>query len=178
MEKITLEKLNQMKEKLEEYKKEASVLNSEIEKAKEESIVLKYIENVNRYNKLSFDIKHLSQEINYYEMHNCNHYFVTISKDSYFDGHRTQVDYIYKCIHCGLTNKYLDDAFLSDCLMNRVINEGILDGFKSHGYHDEEEIKELKSIYDKFKSEYPSATDEDIEKHIALVKKMKGGKLC
>ena len=177
MEKST-QKLNEMKTKLEQYKKEVDILTSEIEKAKEESIVLKYIENVNRYNHLSFGIKNLIEEINYYEMHLCNHYFLTIGKESYFDGHRTQTDYIYKCIHCGLTNKYLDNLFDSDCFMNRVIKEGIPGGFKSHGYYGEEETKEVKSIYDKFKSEYPSATDEDIENHIALVKKMKGGKLC
>ena len=50
--------------------------------------------------------------------------------------------------------------------------------FKSHGYCDEDKIKELKKIYDKFKSEYPTATDNDIENHISLVKKMRGGKLC
>ena len=176
MEKISLEKLNEMKKKLEESKNEVTVLKSEIEKMKQESIVLKYIENVDRYNKLNFSIKNLNEEINYYEMHNCNHYFVIISNGSYFDGHRTQTD--YKCIHCGLTDKYLDDNFLSNCLMNRVIREGGMNNFKSHGYCDEDEIKEVKKIYDKFKSEYQDASDDDIEKHIALIRNMKGDKLC
>ena len=39
-------------------------------------------------------------------------------------------------------------------------------------------ITELKRIYDQFMDEYPKATDEDIENQIALVKKMRGGKLC
>lgn len=30
----------------------------------------------------------------------------------------------------------------------------------------------------KEKDEYPNASNQDIEKHIELVKKMKGGKLC
>ena len=118
MEKISLEKLNEMKIKLEESKKEVSILKEEIEKLKEKSIVLKYIENVDRYNKLNFSIKKLNEDINYLEMHSCNHYFVIISKGSYFDGHRTQTDYIYKCIHCSLTDKYLDDIFLNNCLFS------------------------------------------------------------
>ena len=123
-------------------------------------------------------LEKLNEDINYLEMQSCNHYFVIISKGTYFDGHTTQTDYINKCIHCGLTDKYLDGIFPNNCLMNKVIREGGMNNFKSHGYCVEDEIKEVKKIYDRFKNEYKDATDEDIENYIALVRKMKGDKLC
>ena len=173
-----MENLNEMKLKLESILKENDEKEKLVSQLKCEKIVESYLNESTKLGQLRSCERNLKEQIKRKEMMECNHYFVTIKKDSYFDGHRTQTDYIYKCIHCGLTNKYLDDVFLNDCLMNEVIKEVGMHNFKSHGYCDEDKIKELKNIYDKFKSEYPTATDNDIETHISLVKKMRGGKLC
>ena len=49
---------------------------------------------------------------------------------------------------------------------------------QTYGWASEKELPLLKEIVDKFIDEYPNASNQDIEKHIKLVKKMKGGKLC
>lgn len=175
MKSITLEELNNKKEQLKTLDERLKKISPIIEDLKNEEKVKKYIELDKEFNSLCYKLGELIKEIKYEEMYLCDHYFVTVAKDRYFDGHRTNTDYIYQCIHCGLTNKYLENSYSYDHIMNKVIRNGGVRSYKSHGYCDVKNIKEIKSIYDKFKSEYPEATDDDIEKHISLVKKMKGG---
>ncbi len=183
MEKITLEELNNRKKELEEEKVRIKELDSIIKVLKSEDIVKKYIDADTKHAQSKNKIESLQEQIKYQNMLHCDHYFVVNDVVSDFDGHRTDRTEIITCIHCGLTNRYMNQYFWHDTsksvqMMNQIFIDYNCYFWPRHGNYSYEEITELKRIYDQFMNEYPKATDEDIEKQMALVKRMKGDKLC
>lgn len=183
MEKITLEELNKRKKELEEEKVRIKELDSIIKVLKSEDIVKKYIDADTKHAQSKNKIESLQEQIKYQNMLHCDHYFVVNDIVSDFDGHRTDRTEIITCIHCGLTNKFMNQYFWKDVsksvqMMNQIFLDNNCYYWPRYGNCSYEEITELKRIYDQFMDEYPKATDEDIENQIALVKKMRGGKLC
>lgn len=181
MKAITLEELNKKREELIKHQELTESLKPVIEELKQDDKVKRYIDADMEYRKSKNIMDRLMNELKYQEMFYCEHYFVVNEHRSEFDGHRTDRTTIKTCIHCGLTNRYID--FYMDPVfpeyndMNEVfINSGAY-SYKTRGFYDYDAISEVKQLYDKFKSEYPNAADEDVEKHIAIVKRIsKGGK--
>ena len=161
----------EMEKELLRVLKEKEIRQNKVEELKQNELVIKYIDNSSKCNALSLKESYLKNELETQKMLCCNHYFVINDIDTYFDGHKLNSDYIVTCIHCGLTNKYIDDTYKRDCLMNQIIRKGGMSNSKYHGRYDIKELDEIKSMYDKFKDDYPNMDDDEIEKHIALIKK-------
>lgn len=184
MEKVSVEKLEQMKEELVKLEGHIKVLKNNLEELKKNDFVMSYIYADHEYQTYLNKINILKKEIPYQEMLNCDHYFVINEINHGFDGHRSCTDKVVTCVKCGLTNKYINFHFEPYFSWNEEyirMNEAYKQSSKTnvnHGYCDYDEIDFYKSEYKKFKEEYPNASDKDIEEHISLVKKMKEGKLC
>lgn len=182
MKPITLEELNKKKEELRLLNEKLKTLATIINELKEDEKVKKYIEVDKEFNSVSYALRNLTEEIKYQEMVQCRHYFVITGYNDEFDGHKMDRTIIKTCIHCGLTNRYMDfyndHNFPNYNKINEVFINAEAYNYEVHDFYDYDEIDNVKKEYDKFKAEYPDATDDIIEEHIKLVKKMKGGKLC
>lgn len=182
MKPITLEELNKKKEKLKLINEKLNTLQPIIKELKDDENVKKYIELSEEFQEACDILVKLIDDVKYQSMYHCNHYFVINRQGSYFDGHRYEKTEVRTCIHCGLTDDYMehygDDNFSRYNIMNEVFINSSAASAPTHGFYDYLEIDSVKKEYDKFKSEYPDATDDVIDEHIKLVKKMKGGKLC
>lgn len=183
MEKVSVEELNKMRNELVELEENIGKFKDEVEELKKNDFVMSYIHVNHEYQKRLRRIKFLKSEIPYQKMLNCDHYFVINEVESGFDGHRTDTTYIVTCVKCGLTNKYMNSYYDPYYLFNEPYLK-MNEIYKSsgcrtvHGYCDYDELDFYKEEYDRFKEIYPNASDDDVEKHIALVKKMKEGKSC
>lgn len=183
MEKVSQEELLNMKRTLEEGKKRSQILEEELNDLTRKTLVAKYISLFDEYKSTLNIIKRLEEEIPYQEMLNCDHYFVITDVEHDFDGHRTDTYNIVTCVKCGLTNRYMNDCcgsyFSFDDSYSKMNEIYKLSGCSViHGYCDYDELDFYKEEYDKFKECYPNASDDDVENYMALVKKIKGGKLC
>ena len=180
MERKNKEELMKEKMLLDELQETIKKLGSVIENMKQSEVIKQYLDIKKEYEDITEKINFLNQDLKEQEFLNCYHYFVVNKKERDEDDH---VHCTVTCIHCGLTNQYMEwsDEILSpqQRMMNHLFIEYQLNYFyPSHGTYSKEEIPVLKEIYDNFKKEYPNTTDEDAEKHIAYVKNLKGGKLC
>lgn len=182
MKPITLEELNKKKEELRLLNEKLKTLEPIITELKEDERVKKYIELIKEFDAACNVFSTLSEEIKFQSMYHCQHYFVINSQGSYYDGHRYEKSEVKTCIHCGLTNRYMDycgnDYFPYYNKMNEVfINSGAAYAL-THGFYDFDEIKEAEEQYKRFKDANPTATDKQIEKHLSLVKEIKEKKEC
>ena len=179
---ITKEELTKKKEELKVLDENLNTLQHKIDELKDDEKVKEYITLDNEFEKTCNALGKLIEEIKYQDMYHCEHYFVLNEERREWDGHRTEIIPIVTCIHCGLTNKYyefyMNRNFPQYNIVNEVYHNTNCRYEQIHGFYKYSEINDVKKIYDKFKEEYPDATDEDIENHIKLVKKMRGGKLC
>lgn len=176
-----IEEYERMKEQLVSYQTEYNELSPIIEELKKDPNVIKYIETKAKLKSVSSEIKKLSSKITEQEMMYCNHYFVIQRDNGGYDGHRYERDYEVTCIHCGLTNKYMKFYGNEFNEYQRKMNHIYVyynHNTQTYGWASEKELPLLKEIVDKFIDEYPNASNKDIERHVELVKKMKGGNLC
>ncbi len=183
MEKVSIKELTKMKNELVELEKIIGGFKDNVEELKKNDLVKSSIDADHEYKKNLSEIKFLKKEIPYHTMLNCDHYFVINEVKSEFDGHRTDTTYIVTCVKCGLTNKHINGNYNPYFDFNEPYLK-MNEIYKSsgcrvvHGYCDYDELDFYKEEYDKFKKSYPNASDDDVEKHIALVKEMKEGKSC
>ncbi len=152
--------------------------NSIIEELKKDNKVKKYIDACERNNALKIENESIKKDLLTQKILHCNHFYVLNEIDSSFDGHRTDKEYIYTCIHCGLTNKYYNNDYGHDVypysIYNGVIRNHNMWAFGiEHGKYDYKDLDVLEEIYQKYKGEYPEASDEDCERHIKMVMKMR-----
>lgn len=176
-----IDEYERMKKELEFYQDEFNKLSPIIEELKKDEKVIKYIETNEKLVNANFKIKSLSSKIAEQDMIHCNHYFVIHRDNGGSDGHRYESDLEVTCVHCGLTNKYMNfygNEFNEYQRKMNFIYVNYNYSAKTYGWFSEEELPVLKEIIDKFIDEYPDASYKDVEKHVELVKKMKGGKLC
>lgn len=182
-----LENFEKEKREYEEILKEIDKTNEEMRRLSENEVVKQYIEAFQKNSTLKSNEEKLKKDLIVQTMYNCDHYFVITKIESIFDGHRTDTYKIIKCIHCGLTNAYLDNPYASfpKDVMNQIFMSSISSmssvGEVCHGRYSDNDIPSLKQSYDAIKKQYPNATDYDIEKQIKLIKKMtgkKGGEKC
>ena len=164
--------IKELEMKLSEINKEKKKSESKISEYEASQIIKDYIEETKRLSALTREANNLNEEIRIKTLKECKHYFVIIDRDSYFDGHKMCTSLIHKCIHCGLTDKYFDVSYedKETKLMNQLMR-GIY--VKSRGSYSENELDEIKEIYNDFKVKYQDADDDVIQKHIELVKSMK-----
>lgn len=177
MKPITLEELNKKKEELKLLNEKLKTLEPIITELKEDKKVKKYINLSEEFQIARNILVELIEEIKYQSMYHCQHYFVINHQGSYYDGHRYEKSEVKTCIHCGLTNRYMDyyrdDNFREYSKMNEVfINSGATYA-TTHGFYDFNEMKEVEEQYKRFKDANPTATDKQIEKHLSLVKEIK-----
>lgn len=182
MQKITSEELNKKKKELQKIQENIEELTLVIDSLKQEDVVKRYVDANEKYIESKNKIEDLQEQIKYQNMLHCNHYFVINDVERDYDGHPTGL-YTVTCIHCGLTNKFMDQynstlATKEQEIMNEIFINNNCYHWNKHGKYSYQELSEIKKIYDKFTDEYPNAKDNDVEKYIALVKKMRGGKLC
>lgn len=176
-----IEEYERMKEELVSYQTESNELLPVIDELKKDPNVIKFIEINTRLKCVNSEIKRLSSKISEQDMMYCNHYFVIQRDNGGYDGHRYERDYEVTCIHCGLTNKYMNFYGNEFNEYQRKMNHIYVHynhNAQTYGWASEKELPVLKEIVDKFTDEYPDASNKDIENHVELVKKMKGGKLC
>ena len=172
------EKYDEMKESYKKVLKSIEENNSLIDELKTDDKVKQYIDAYQKKEKLEAIQSSLKKNLLIQKILHCNHYYVLNEVDTYFDGHRTDSDYIYTCIHCGLTNRYTDNNYMRDdypySLYNGIIREhGMWVKGNAHGKFDYKDLDDLEEIYQKYKGEYPEATDKDCERHIAMIMKMR-----
>ena len=177
-EKLGDEKYDEMKNTYQTILKMQEENNDLVEKLKENEDVKKYIDAFGKKESLESKERYLKKELLAQKILHCNHYYVLNEAESYFDGHRTDTDYIYTCIHCGLTNRYSDNVYRRDIypysLYNEIIHKyGMYVRGNAHGEYDYKDLDTLEEIYQKYKGEYKEANDKDCERHIAMVMKMR-----
>ena len=185
-EELSDEKYEEMKNTYQSILKKQEENNSLVDELKENELVKRYIDAYQEKEKLESKESYLKKELLIQKILHCSHYYVLNEENSYFDGHRMDTDRVYTCIHCGLTNRYSDNMYRREVypysMYNDIIrNHGMWVRGNSHGKYDYEDLDALEEIYQKYKGEYPQASDKDCERHIAMVMKMKkkeGNKLC
>lgn len=183
MKKVTKEELSMMKAELEKLQRSIEKQEKTLEELKQNDYVISFIYANHEYQNSLTRINTLKEEIPHQEMLNCEHFFVQNKYNSYFDGNRSVKWNFVTCIKCGLTNKYLFNCYgepnITDdeeqIMMNEIFNES--EG-TIYGCCDYDELDFYKDEYEKFKNEYPTATNDDTYEHIKLIKKMKEGKKC
>ncbi|MBQ9013978.1 MAG: hypothetical protein IJ094_10600 [Bacilli bacterium] len=172
------EEFQDMKNEYDETFDKIPELEELVKKLEKDEVVKKYIEASTEKNRLQNVQKHLKKQLLIQKILHCNHYFVINETKREFDGHRTDSYNIYTCIHCGYTNKQFSNYYANDEIYPYNIYYNIMKNTRwmsgiFHGRYDYKDVNELEEIYQKYKGEYPEATDEDCERHIAMVMKMR-----
>lgn len=104
--------IEEMKERLENLKKEQSEVETELIQLRENELIKRYIELCNKESSITYKFKKMSLDIDTEIMKSCNHLFIIGHRDSYFDGHKSVTDTYPYCVKCGLDAKYIDrDTF-------------------------------------------------------------------
>ena len=174
---VSDEKYEEMEKKNKDILLQIEQKNSILDKLKENEMVRKYADVFNEKTKLEEEQEDFKRDLAFQRMMHCNHYYVRNYVDSFYDGHRTETNTIVTCIHCGLTNKFVESGIMDDVFPYDQMSEIVRgDGMRYNGYHgdySESQVDEVKKIYDNYKDEYPKATDKDCERHIKMVMKMR-----
>ena len=163
-----IDEYERMKRELESYQNKFNELSPRIEELKKDEKVIKYIELNEKLINTNHKIKKLISEISEQDMIHCNHYFVIQRDNGGYDGHRYERDLEVTCVHCGLTNKYMNfygNEFNEYQRKMNFIYVNYNYNANTYGWFSEEELPVLKEIIDKFIDEYPEASYKDVEKH-------------
>lgn len=174
-----MEKVTEINRALEDVLKKITEKENEINTLKQNDIVIKYLDSLSELT----DLKQNKEELQVKKMENCNHYFVINSVDDGWDGHRCNYSDIATCIHCGLTNRFDEDAmrwrgFPYNKMISIIRSGAMANSDLYHGYYDYKDVNEVKKLYDDFRSNNRDMNDEQIEKQIAKVKKPKSRIEC
>lgn len=176
----TEDKLNSVRKDYDETKTRINELEELKKSLEKNEIVIKYLLVTKELVKLTNKEKKLVDETQNLKIKLCyekygGHFYVT---DKQKKGNSWENETMVTCIHCGIKEKIYKHIYVEtdtrDCLYPTT--EKLL--INVHGVYVDDELEEAKKIYDEIKGKFPDATDDIIEEQIALVKKMKGGKLC
>lgn len=176
----TEDKLNQLLKKYEEESIRKNDLIKAIEILETKYLIIQYLKSTKELAELRKSEKNNLNEIQSLKIKLCGEKYgghfhvVDRPKKGDFWENETNVT----CIHCGKKTKisehiclHVDDWDYRDSIEQELL-------ITVQGVYADEELPELKNIYDKVKNEFPNASDDDIGNQIKLIKKMKGGKLC
>lgn len=163
--------IEEMKERLENLKKEYLETVKELEPLRENEIVKRFIGLSNKESNIKYNLKRLSLDIEVEKMKSCNHLFIIGYEDSYFDGHKTVTDRYPYCVKCGLDAKYIDrDTFNYKFLT--PLEQEMANVYRSHGngtywrHYCNPTI--ASKIYSELKNGLPNLSDEELFEHFKV----------
>lgn len=176
-----------VQERLNDALEASELLTKEINEAEElkislesNQIIIKYLSIINKISDLKSKEMELDKTIYNLKIKLCKekyggHFYVVDRQKS--NGSWPK-ETMVTCIHCGVKENINEHIYVErdtrDCLSPTT--ERLL--INVHGFYVDDELEEVKKIYDGIKERFPGALDDDIGKQISFVKKMKGGKLC